>query len=495
MNSSEKMTAFLDKIAGEPTGLRRDKICDQWLSKLFDPDSFVCLDSKVVSRPFSDTFDRAPVEGDGVVTGYGTIDGRLVFAAAQDPDVYGGSMGRSHSMKIVKSIEMAIDSNAPFVALLSSGGARIEEGVLALEGLGAVISALNEAKGMIPVLSAIMGQCPGGLAIAAVKADFLFMIEKKSGMYINSPSLSSIADSMSVIPDNVGSAETHRKTGLASFILPTEDACISRIRQVLEYIPVASGEYPSVVRELSNDDPNRVSETLNKMASESDVSPVSADAVFKEISDQNRFIEISAEFGKDMFIALGKLDGVTVGFIGNRTQRMTSDGVRKAGKFVRFCDSFMIPMVTLTNSEGFELGVKTENSSVLSDSADLIDAFASSTTPRIGILAGKAIGTAYLCLNSKMLGADVVYAWPTAELSVLSADAAAHILFREKIAGSENPIEARQKFVSDYRDQIGNAEIAASLGQVDEIIVPSATRPRVISALDILLCSRPLSEK
>jgi acetyl-CoA carboxylase carboxyltransferase component len=495
MNSSEKMAAFLDKIAGEPTGLRRDKLCDQWLSMLFDPDSFVSLDSKVVSRPFSDAFDRAPVEGDGVVTGYGTIGGRLVFAAAQDPDVYGGSMGRSHSMKIVKSIEMAIDSNAPFVALFSSGGARIEEGVLALEGLGAVLSALNEAKGMIPVLSAIMGQCPGGLAIAAVKADFLFMIEKKSGMYINSPSLSSIADAMNGTPDNIGSAETHKKTGLASFILPTEDACIDKIREVLEYIPVAAGEYPSVVRELCNDDPNRVSEALNKMASESDMNPILADAVFKEISDRNQLIEIGSDYGKDIFIALGKLDGVTVGFIGNRAQRMTSEGVKKAARFVRFCDSFMIPMVTLTNSEGFELGSKTESSSVLEDAASLIDAFASSSAPRIGILAGKAIGTAYLCLNSKMLGADIVYAWPTAEVSVLSADAAAHILFREKISGSENPIEAREKLVSDYRDQIGNAEVAASLGQVDEIIVPSATRPRVISALDILLCSRPLSEK
>lgn len=495
MNSSEKMAAFLDKIAGEPTGLRRDKLCDQWLSMLFDPESFVSLDSKVVSRPFSEAFDRAPVEGDGVVTGYGTIGGRLVFAAAQDPDVYGGSMGRSHSMKIVKSIEMAIDSNAPFVALFSSGGARIEEGVLALEGLGAVLSALNEAKGMIPVLSAIMGQCPGGLAIAAVKSDFLFMIEKKSGMYINSPSLSAIADGLNGTPDNVGSADTHRKTGLASFILPTEEACITKIRQVLEYIPVSSGEYSSVIRELSNDDSNRVSETLNKMASDSDLNPILADAVFQEISDRNQLVEIGSDYGKDMFVALGKLDGVTVGFIGNEAQRMTSEGVRKAAKFVRFCDSFMIPMVTLTNSEGFELGSKTENTSVLEDSASLIDAFACSTVPRIGILAGKAIGTAYLCLNSKMLGADIVYAWPTAEVSVLSADAAAHILFREKISDSENPIEAREKLVSDYRDQIGNAEIAASLGQVDEIIAPSATRPRLISALDILLCSRPLSDK
>ncbi len=495
MNSSEKMAAFLNKIADEPAGLRRDKLCDQWLSMLFDPDSFVSLDSKVVSRPFSDTFDRAPVEGDGVVTGYGTIDGRLVFAAAQDPDVYGGSMGRSHSMKIVKSIEMAIDSNAPFVALFSSGGARIEEGVLALEGLGAVLSAMTEAKGTIPVLSAVMGQCPGGLAIAAVKADFLFMIEKKSGMYINSPSLSAIADALNGTPDNIGSADTHRKTGLASFILPTEEACITKIRQVLEYIPVTSGEYLSVMRELSNDDSNRVSETLNKMASESDLNPILADAVFREISDRNQLIEIGSDYGKDIFIALGKLDGVTVGFIGNEAQRMTSDGVRKAAKFVRFCDSFMIPIVTLTNSEGFALGNKTEQTSVLEDSASLIDAFACATVPRIGILAGKAIGTAYLCLNSKMLGADIVYAWPTAEVSVLSADAAAHILFREKISDSDNPIEVREKLVSDYRDQIGNAEIAASLGQVDEIIAPSATRPRLISALDILLCSRPLSEK
>jgi acetyl-CoA carboxylase carboxyltransferase component len=404
-------------------------------------------------------------------------------------------MGRANSMKIVRAIEMAVDSNAPFIALYSSGGARVEEGIIALEGLGAVLAALSDAKGAIPLITAVLGPCPGGLAIAAAKSDFIFMVNKLSGLFVNSPMLSVISDAQSASPDDIGTAGMHKKTGLASFISDTETECFSKIRELLGYVPVVSDGGACAYRAaVSGDDPNRTSEALDKMATESDIQPISAAKVFTEISDNNKVMLIGSDYGSDMTVGLGRMDGLVVGFIGNETLRMSPQGVRKAAKFVRFCDDFMIPLVTLTNSEGFELGYKTEISGILDDASALVEAFACADVPRVAILAGKAIGTAYLCMNSKMIGADTVFAWPTAEISILSADTAAHILYREKIAGSEDPITARAQLVEEYKNQIADARVAASLGQVDELIAPSATRPRVISALDILLCAYPLSE-
>ncbi len=268
-----------------------------------------------------------------------------------------------------------------------------------------------------------------------------------------------------------------------------------KIRELLTYIPLVSDTGACAYRaEVPKDDPNRTSDILDTMATESDIRPVSAVKVFTEIADNNKILIIGKDYAPDMTVALGRMDGLTVGFIGNEAQRMSPHGIRKASKFARFCDNFMIPIVTLTNSEGFELGYNTEISGILEEASDLIDAFASSDVPRVAILAGKAIGTAYLCMNSKMIGADSVFAWPTSEVSILSADTAAHILYRDKIAGSEDPIQARAQLVEEYKNQIADAKVAASAGQVDELIAPSATRPRVISALDILLCAYPLTE-
>lgn len=495
MGSLEKMEAFRKKLNDAPSGLCRDKTGDRRLSDLFDPDSFVCLDSSVISKPFSDSFDRAPVKGDGVTVGYGTIDGRLVFAASQDPDVYGGSMGKAHSMKIVKAIEWAVSSNAPFIGLFQSGGARIEEGVVALEGMSAVLSALGEAKGRIPLITGIMGACPGGLAIAAAKSDFIFMIRHASRLFVNSPSLSLLSESKPTSSEEIGTPDMHIKTGLASFIVDSEPECFAKMKELLAVLPMISDEGACAVRAaVVSDDANRTSDALDQMATESDIRQVLASKVFEEIADNRYVLRIGSEYGTDITVGLGRMDGILVGFIGNEEVRMSPQGVRKAAKFVRFCDDFLIPMVTVTHSDGFVLGVNTEISSVLEDAGILVDAFASACVPRVAILAGKAIGTAYLCMNSKMLGADTVYAWPTSEISVLSADAAAHILYREKIAGSEDPISERSRLVEDYRDQIAGAEVAAALGQVDELILPSATRPRVISALDVLLCAYPLTE-
>lgn len=496
LGSSEKMAAFLEKSAAEQDSMISDKKCYSRLLTLFDPDSFVCLDNKVVSRPHSAVFDRPPVEGDGVVTGYGTIGGRLVFAASQDPEVYGGSIGRAHAMKIVKVIEMALSAGAPFAAIYSSGGARIEEGVLALEGLGAILSALSGAKGRIPLISAIMGPCPGGIALAAANSDFILFCEG-AGMYMNSPVLTASKSGGAVQASEIGTPVSHQKeTGLASFVLADEETCLLKIREILDYVPVNSGDSLGFSREaVLLDDPNRVSGRLNDIASGIDAEGIRIRDVIAEVSDMQAFLEIWDGYGTDMVTAFAKLDGISVGIVANAAQRMTEAGARKAARFVRFCTAFMIPLITFTDAEGFAVGTEIEKSGILEAAGDLVCAFAESDIPRVGILVGKAIGTAYLAMNSKMLGADMVFAWPTAQVAVMSADTAANILFRREIASSEDPAAARDAKVKAYREEISDPEVAAGYGQVDEIILPSATRPRIISALDILLSAYPLVEK
>ncbi len=496
LGSSEKMAAYLKKAAAQQDNMDTDRICVSRLTMLFDPDSFVSLDNKVVSRPFSAAFDRPPVEGDGVVTGYGTIGGRLVFAASQDADVYGGSISRAHAMKIVKVLEMAVSSGAPFIAVYSSGGARIEEGVLALEGMGALLSALNEAKGVIPLISVVLGNCPGGLAIAAAASDFLFFGGEKARMFMNSPVLTAAGSDGSVLASGIGTPDIHMKdTGLAAFVLPDEESCLFKVREILDYVPVNTGDTLVFTREtVTFDDANRTSDTLNDMAAAADEAGLDIKAVFSEVSDLGAFLEVWDGYGTDIVTAFAKLDGISVGLIGNSSSRISGEGAKKAAKLVRFCSEFMIPIITFTNSEGFVIGVEAEKTGMLEAAGDLIAAFAGSDVPRIGVITGKAIGTAYLAMNSKMLGADMVFAWPTAEVAVLNADTAANILYKGEIAASEDPAALRAEKVKEYREQISDPETAAGYGQVDELIIPSATRPRIISALDILLCAYPLIE-
>lgn len=491
------MAAFIGKASAMQTADPSERLCYSRIIQLFDEDSFVSMDNQVVSRSFSESFDRPKVEGDGVVTGYGTIDGRLVFAASQDPDVYGGSIGRSHAMKIVKVVGMAISSGAPFVALYSSGGARIEEGVLALEGLGAVLSALTQAKGRIPLISAILGPCPGGVALAAVQSDFILFGSETSRMYMNSPAVTAAQSGDAVQPSEIGTPLTHQKeTGLASFVLNSDEECMQKIRQIFEYISVSTGDTVSFVREMDpQDDPNRISGKLNDMASDIDDDGLDIRMIFSEISDRQTYLEISEGYGTDMVIALTKLDGISVGLIGNADLRMTESGAKKTAKFVRFCTNFRIPVITFTNAEGFVVGTDIEKSGIIEAAAELICAFSESDIPRISVLSGMAIGSAYLSLNSRMLGADAVFAWPTAQVAIMTADSAANILFRKEIAASPDPIAARIEKVAAYREQISDPQIAAGYGQIDEIILPSVTRPRIISALDILLCAYPLIEK
>lgn len=496
LGSKEKMAAFVEKTSAKNDRPFSDKKSVERLSALFDANSFVALDSLVVSRPFRTVFDRPPVEGDGVEIGYGTIDGRLVYAAAQDPSVYGGSMGKIHAEKIVKAIRFAITAGAPFVFLISSGGARIEEGIVALEGLSSVISAMVEAKGVIPLLGAVLGPCPGGLAIAAAKMDFLFFVDKVSGMYMNSPSVTATVSKNPDAVKTIGTASVHaHTTGLASFVLPDEKSCFDQIVELLSYLPVQSGEAMQFSRTtLTSDDANRCDEALNAMASSSDDSNIDVAAVLSSVADGRKILISGRDFGADVVTAFARMDGIPVGFIANRDSRITSNGAKKAAAFVDFCTGSMLPIITFTQAEGFAIGEDVESSDIITAAADLVTSFATSDVPRIGILTGKALGTAYISMNSKMLGADIVYAWPTAEIAVMKADTAATILFKDEIKESEDPAACREEKVRSYAEEIASPSVACGLGQVDEIILPSATRARIISALDMLLTAYPMTD-
>lgn len=484
MGSREKMTGFIEKrtslAAAHPnTGLCRDRI-----SQLLDSESFVELDSLVESRGLNFGFSRPPVSGDGVVTGYGTIDGRLVYLAAQDPAVYGGSIGEMHAAKICKSIQLALTAQVPFIGLYDTGGARIEEGIIGLESLGSLLAALDSAAGEIPLIAAVFGPCAGGAAFAAAISDFVLMNEKGSGIFMNGPMVTTAVEGKSIEPGEIGGARIHaEQTGLASITAADESGMIAKIRELLTYLPDCAIGFTT--SGLTPDDPNRTSERLDEIASGLD-SGYEIREIIRETFDTSSFLEISAGFAPGMVTGLARLDGNVVGVLANNAARLDAEQARKAVRQINMCERFAIPLITLTDAEGYVIGVEAERNGLVQSGAELLQAVLRLSVPRISVIIGKAIGTAYLTLSSKSCGADLVYAWPTAEIAVVNPDTAAHIIYRKEIAAAANPAAARNDFVQRYIDEVASPDIAASLGSVDEVIRPSATRPRLVSALEML---------
>ena len=487
MGSREKMTDYLLKRESLKSDQSANTVCRDRIRSLLDEDSFVELDSLVLSRGLSFGFEREKVAGDGVVTGYGTIDGRLVYVAAQDPAVHGGSLGQMHAAKISKAISLAASAKAPFIGLYDSGGSRIEEGIVALEGLGDVLASLNSVSGEIPLIAAVMGPCAGGLALAAAASDFVLMSEKGSAIFMNGPMVVSAVEGKSVDVAGIGGSKVHAvKTGLASFVSPDEKALLDQVKTLLAYLPDSSEGFAFAAD--ATDDPNRTESRLDEIAVSLD-NGCNMNEIISLVVDQGTFLPVSSAYAPGMITGLALMGGITVGVIGNADRRMDSAMARKAERFVAFCDRFSIPLITFTDAEGFAIGIVHESGDLIASTASLMQAFLNTSVPRIGIVVGKAFGTAYLLMNSKSTGADLVYAWPTAEIAVMGSDAAAHIVYRKEIAASDDPSAARRAFADKYADEIASPTIAASLGHIDEVIQPSATRPRLISALDMLIAA------
>ncbi|MGI6298723.1 MAG: acyl-CoA carboxylase subunit beta [Saccharofermentanales bacterium] len=487
MGSRETMTEFLQQNDSQQSGQGISPVCRARLDALLDADSFVQLDAHVKSRGIGSGFEREAIEGDGVVTGYGTVDGRLVYVAVQDPTVHGGSLGQVHAAKISKAISFAASARAPFVGVYDSGGSRIEEGIAALEGLGDVIGALHDASGEVPLIAAVVGPCAGGLAMAAAASDFVLMSEDKGAIFMNGPMVIAATEGNSVDVAAIGGAGVHSvSTGLAAITAADEQGVMDKLKVLLAYLPDSSEGFAFAAD--AYDDPNRTEARLDEIAASLD-DGYDMSEVLNLVVDTESFLPLAAAFAPEMITGLGMLGGITVGIIANNGKRLDAKMNRKAERFVQFCERFNIPLISFVDAAGFAIGSAHEAGDLVDSAAALTRTFFDCTVPRISVIVGDAYGTAYLALNSRSTGADLVYAWPTAEIAVTSSDTAAHILYRKDIAAAADPATARKEFSSRYAREVAAPSVAASYGHVDEIIKPSATRPRLVSALDMLIAA------
>ena len=463
------------------------------LAKLFDDNSFVELDQFVKHRCVNFGQEKKELPGEGVVTGYGTIDGRLVYAFAQDFTVEGGSLGEMHAAKIVKVQRLAMKMGAPIVGINDSGGARIQEAVDALAGYGKIFFENTNASGVIPQISVLMGPCAGGAVYSPAITDFIFMVEKTSQMFITGPQVISSVTGENVTSEELGGADTHTsKSGVAHFKAANDEECIAKIRKLLSYLPANNLE--EAPYEPTNDEINRLSEKLTTIVPDDSGKAYDVKEVIAELVDNGDFFEVQEGFAKNIVIGFARMNGQVIGIVANQPKVMAGsldvNSSDKAARFVRFCDSFNIPLVTLTDVPGYFPGVEQEQNGIIRHGAKLLYAFSEATVPKINVILRKAYGGAYIAMNSKHLGADIVMAWPTAEIAVMGPEGAANIIFKNDIKESSDPVTTRNEKIQEYRNKFASPYEAAKRGYVDDVIEPDSTRPRIIAALEMLASKR-----
>jgi methylmalonyl-CoA decarboxylase alpha subunit len=463
------------------------------INLLLDEGSFVEIDAFVKHRCTNFGMEKTEAPADGVVTGYGTIDGRLVFVYAQDFTVLGGSLGEMHANKIVKVQQMALKMGAPIIGINDSGGARIQEGVDALSGYGKIFYNNTKASGVIPQISVILGPCAGGAVYSPALTDFIFMVEGISRMFITGPQVIKTVTGEDVSQEELGGADTHnRVSGVAHFKDKSEQDCIMRIRKLLSYLPSNNLENPPAYQ--SNDDINRIEEKLNDLVPDNPNKPYDMKEIIKLLADDNEFFEIQEYYAQNIITGYIRLNGKTIGVVANQPKVLAGcldiNASDKAARFIRTCDAFNIPLLSLVDVPGFLPGTDQEYGGIIRHGAKMLYAFSEATVPKVTLIVRKAYGGAYLAMCSKDLGADQVFAWPGAEIAVMGPEGAANIIFKKDISNSDNPVETRQEKIKEYRDTVANPYIAASRGFIDDVIVPSTTRPRLISVFDMLETKR-----
>ena len=469
------------------------KTARERLAMLFDQGSFVELDAFVTHRCTEFDMPNTEAPGEGVVTGYGTVDGRLVYAYAQDFTVIGGPLGEMHAAKICKVMDMAMKMGAPIVGINDSGGARIQEGIDALKGFGDIFFRNTMASGVIPQITMILGPCAGGAVYSPAICDFVFMVEKTSQMFITGPSVVKSVTGEDVTFEELGGAETHAtKSGVASVACSSEEDCFAQVKELLSMLPANNMEIAPVYD--CDDDLNRLSEKLTNIIPEDANKAYDIRDIITEVVDDGEFTEILAGFAKNIVTGFARMNGATVGIVANQPKVMAGsldcDSSDKGARFVRFCDSFNIPIISFTDVPGYLPGVSQEHNGIIRHGAKLLYAFSEATVPKINVIVRKAYGGAYIAMNSKHLGADMVFAWPSAEIAVMGPAGAANIIFRKDIEQSADPITARQEKIDEYVEKFANPYVAASRGYVDDVIEPDSTRPRLISALEMLMSKR-----
>mgnify|MGYP001035360259 CR=1 FL=1 len=463
------------------------------IKELFDENSFVEIDAFVETKSIDFDMQKKKVAGDGVVTGYGSVNGRLVFASSQDFTVIGGSLGEMHANKITKTMDMAMKMGAPFISINDSGGARIEEGIDALKGFGDIFFRNTLASGVIPQISVIMGPCAGGAVYSPAITDFVFMVEKTSQMFITGPQVIKAVTGEDVTFDELGGADAHNSiSGVAHFKSSNEKDCIEKIKRLIDFLP--DNNLTDAPSYAANDDINRINDNLLDIIPADSNKPYDMLEIITSVVDKGDFLEIQEHFAQNIIIGFGRMNGSTVGIVANQPKSFAGvldvNSSDKAARFVRVCDSFNIPILTFTDVPGYLPGVGQEHNGIIRHGAKLLYAFSEATVPKINIITRKAYGGAYIAMNSKHLGADMVLAWPSAEIAVMGPDGAANIIFRREIQAADDPVDARNKRIEEYKEKFSNPYVAASRGYVDDVIDPASTRVRVISALEMLASKR-----
>lgn len=463
------------------------------INLLLDEGSFVEMDTFVEHRCTNFGMEKKKAPGEGVVTGYGTVDGRLVYVFAQDFTVIGGSLGEMHAAKICKVQKMAMKMGAPIIGINDSGGARIQEGVDALSGYGNIFYNNTIASGVIPQISVIMGPCAGGAVYSPALTDFIFMVKNTSRMFITGPQVIKAVTGEDVTQEELGGAMTHNKiSGVAHFIDDSEENCINRIKELLSYLPSNNLEDAPVFE--VEDDINRVEEKLNDLIPDNPNKPYDMKEIINAIADNGSFLEVQPYYAQNIITGFIRLNGRSVGVIANQPKYLAGcldiNASDKASRFIRTCDSFNIPLLTLVDVPGFLPGTNQEYGGIIRHGAKLLYAYSEATVPKVTLITRKAYGGAYIGMCSRHLGADVVYAYPTAEIAVMGPDGAANIIFKKDIEGSDDPVSTRKEKIEEYRNTVANPYVAAARGYIDDVIEPSISRPMIISAFDMLSSKR-----
>lgn len=499
MKNDEKLKKLAELRNEALLGGGEDKIAKQHqkgkltarerLDELLDAGSFHEIGQFITQRDDAVELDNEKIFGDGVVTGYGQINGRTVFAYAQDFTVKGGALGEMQSKKICRVMDLAYENGAPIIGLIDSGGARIQEGVYSLGGYGEIFRRNSLYSGIIPQISIIMGPCAGGAAYSPALTDLIIMVEKQSYMFLTGPNVIKTVTGEEVDFEDLGGANVHlSKSGIASLTAKSESDALRLCRTLLNYLPANNAENPPFI--APSDDPLRMDIRLNTIVPADSTMPYAMHEVINHIVDRSSFIELQATFAPNAIVGFARMDGASVGIVAQEPSIVAGvidiDASDKICRFVQLCDCFNLPIITFVDSPGFLPGVNQEHHGIIRHGAKVLFAYSESTVPKVSVVTRKAYGGAYIVMSSKYLGTDFAYAWPSAEIAVMGPEGAANILYANQIKNADDPVKERIKLTELYKEKFLNPYAAAQAGHIDGVIEPYQTRPVLISALRTL---------
>lgn len=457
------------------------------LDILFDEGTFVEINTLMTTRTTNFGMDKKKTPGDGVVTGYGRVNGRVVFASSQDFTVGGGALGEYHALKIANVMDMAMNAKAPFIEINDSGGARIEEGIDSLNGYAGMFRRHTQMSGVAPQIAVIMGPCAGGACYAPALCDFIFMTRQNGQMYITGPKVIKEVTGEVVTTAELGGADVHmNQSGVAHFVYDDDTSCLMGVRKLLEYLPENYLEKPRVAAPAKKYYHKRLRDIVSPNMKIS----YNMYEVIDELADLDSFIEVQSGFARNIIVGFIKMEGKTVGVVANQPDYIAGsldyNAGDKAGRFIRFCDCFNIPILTLVDVPAFLPGKEQEHSGIIRHGAKILYAYSESTVPTVTVILRKAFGGAYIGMDSKGMGADFVFSWPVAEIAVMGAEGAVGIIGKRQIDAAEDPETKRKELIKEYEDKFMNPYIAAERGYIDEVIRPEETRSRVLDAFAML---------